>query len=224
MGKVNELNFFPVKSCSPIKCKSFNCHNLGVECDNLFDRGFIVSRNNKQVTARVYPNMLLIQPKIDGNQLILSAPGRPNFNLNLDEMRKRPAKTEIECWYSNVIGIDAGDQVADWLSEFIVGQPGVLRLSFYPHTYPTKGISELDRKYKAYRDGDSGSYHDKTSYMLINQGSVDKLNTQLDHVVTPLQFRPNFLIEGPGAYEEDNWQWVRVGDNVLFRVLKPCTR
>ncbi|KAG4076052.1 hypothetical protein HA402_011526 [Bradysia odoriphaga] len=224
VGKVSDLNFFPVKSCAPIKCNSLRCHNLGVECDELVDRGFIISRNNKQVTARVYPNMLLIQPKLEGSQLTLSAPGRPNYNLDLDDLRKRLTKSEIECWYSKVVGIDAGDHVGDWLSEFIVGQPGIFRLSFYPHKYSTKGIAKPDRKYKEYLDADAGSYHDKTSYMLINQGSIDQLNSELDHVVTPLQFRPNLLIEGPGAYDEDSWKWVRIGDNVVFRVLKPCTR
>lgn len=168
--------------------------------------------------------MLLIQPKVEGNKLILSAPERSDFILDLDELRKKPAKAKVECWYSTVIGIDAGDQVADWLSEFIIGKPRECRLVYYPHTYPTKGISNLDRRWKAYRNEDAGSYHDKTSYMLINQGSIDYLNSQLDHVVEPLQFRPNLIIKGPEAYNEDNWKWVRIGENVVFRVLKPCTR
>lgn len=213
-----------MKSCAPLKSKSFQCHNLGVEYEGLFDRGFIVSRNNKQVTARGYPNMVLIQPKVEGKKLILSAPERSDFVLDLDELKKQPANSMVECWYSTVVGIDAGDEASLWLSEFIVGKPDVLRLVFYPHSYPTKGISKNDRIYKAYRNEDAGSYHDKTSYMLINQGSIDKLNSQLDHVVTPLQFRPNLVVKGPEAYEEDNWKWVRVGENVVFRVLKPCTR
>lgn len=60
--------------------------------------------------------------------------------------------------------------------------------------------------------------------MLINQGSIDELNRHMDHVITPLQFRPNFVVKGPKAYEEDHWNWVRIGDNVVFRNIKPCTR
>lgn len=224
VGEIIDLNCFLVKSCAPVKRKSFECHKLGVEYEGLFDRCFIVSRNGKQITARSYPNMVLIQPKVEGNKLILTAPGRSDVALDLDELKKKPAKLKVECWYSEVIGIDAGDQVAEWLSEYIVGKPGVFRLVYYPHTYPTKGVSKKDRVFKAYRDEDAGSYHDKTSYMLINQGSIDHLNSQLDHVVKPLQFRPNFAVKGPGAYEEDNWKWVRIGENVIFRVLKPCTR
>lgn len=224
VGEIIDLNFFPVKSCAPIKRKSFECHNLGIELEGLFDRGFIVAQNNKQITGRSYPNMVLIEPRIEDNKLILSAPGRSDFVIDLDELRKKPAKSKVACWYSNVDGIDAGDEVADWLSEYIAGKPGVFRLVFYPYTYPTKGIAKNDQIWKAYKNEDAGSYHDKTSYMLINQGSIDELNSQVNHVVKPLQFRPNLVIKGPGAYDEDNWKWVRVGESVTFRVLKPCTR
>lgn len=168
--------------------------------------------------------MVLIQPKVENDKLILSAPGREDFVLNLNELRKNSINGKVECWYSKVNGIDAGDDVANWLSECIAGRSGVFRLLFYPYPYPTKGVAKPDQKYTAYRNEDAGTYHDKTSYMLINQGSIDQLNSKLDHVIKPLQFRPNLVVEGPNGYDEDNWQWVRVGETVTFRVLKPCTR
>lgn len=60
--------------------------------------------------------------------------------------------------------------------------------------------------------------------MMINQASMDELNSHLNHVVKPLQFRPNFVVKGPTAYEEDKWKWIRVGENLIFRNIKPCTR
>lgn len=87
-----------------------------------------------------------------------------------------------------------------------------------------KGKSQYDKNNKSFRHEDGGAYHDDTSYMLINQASVDDINTHLDHIVKPLQFRPNMVIKGPNAYDEDNWKWVRIGDTVTFRSLKPCLR
>lgn len=201
-----------------------NCHQLGIEYENFFDRGFIISRNNKQATGRCYPKIVLIQPKIDGEKLILSAPGCLDFVLNVDELRKKSINEKVKCYYSDVRAIDAGDDVADWLSEYIVGRPGVFRLFFYPHLFPTKGTAKKDRKYKAYTKDDAGTYHNKTSYMLINQASVDDINSHLDHVVEPLQYRPNLVVSGAKAYDEDNWTWIRVGDTTIFRSVKPCTR
>lgn len=225
VGEIVDLNYFPVKSCAPIKQNSVDCHVLGIENGNFFDRCFIVSSvNNKQVTARTYPKMVLIQPKIISNQLTLSAPGQPDLILDLDDIKLGDG-SKVACWYSTVKAIDAGEAAAQWISQFIVGKKDSLRLYFYPYLYATKGRGSQDKKtYKAFTDDDAGTYHDSTSYMLINQSSIDELNTHLDQVVKPLQFRPNFVVKGPEAYDEDSWQWIRIGDNVVFRGVKPCTR
>lgn len=60
--------------------------------------------------------------------------------------------------------------------------------------------------------------------MLVNQGSLAELNSRLEDKVTAVQFRPNFVVKGPVAFEEDSWKWVRIGENVVFRNVKPCTR
>lgn len=69
--------------------------------------------------------------------------------------------------------------------------------------------------------------HDATSYMLMNQASVDDLNSRLPNdcgVVQPLQFRPNFVVKGPEPFAEDKWKWVRIADSAVFRAVRPCTR
>lgn len=176
------------------------------------------------MTARTYPKMVLIQPKVVGNELILSAPGMPEFTLNLDEVKQKIDTKNIELFYSSMPGVDVGDEAADWLSEYIVGKPNVLRLMYYPHLYPTKNRRDRDlKRHKALKKDDVGAYQDETSYMLINQASIDELNTHIDFVVKPLQFRPSIVVTGPGAYEEDNWKWVKIGDTI-FRGVKPCQR
>lgn len=223
MGEIIDLNCFPVKSCAPVKRNSLECHVLGFQHETIFDRCFVVSRNNKQATALTYPKMLLIQPKVLDNQLILSAPGKSDFALDLSELKKRSADQEVQLWAMKAVGVDAGDEVANWISEYLVGELGVFRLFFYPYSYPTKAIPKCDDKY-SYKVEDVGAYHDSISYMLINQDSIDELNTHLDHVVKPLQFRPNIVIKGPGAYEEDNWKWIRIGKDAIFRGSRPCIR
>ncbi|XP_037037562.1 mitochondrial amidoxime-reducing component 1-like [Bradysia coprophila] len=224
VGEITDLNCFPVASCAPIKRKSFDCHKLGVQLESLFDRSFIVTRNDKQVIGQHCPNLVLIQPKVDGNNLILSAPGRSDFVLDLAKLRKESNRTKIDCKHTQVLGVDAGDPVGDWLSEHVGDEPGAIRLIFYPYNYPTKGVPERDRKYKDLKDEDVGTFHGKSSFMLINQKSIDELNSKLDQMVKPLQFRPNFLVQGPEAFDEDTWKWVRIGENVVFRVVRPCNR
>lgn len=223
VGHVIDLNCYPIKSCAPIKRQSFDCHILGFEHEGLFDRGFVIAQKNKQVTARAYPKLVLIQVQVVDGELILCAPGMPNIAVNLNELRNRPIDFKVELWASKMKGIDVGDAVGDWISEFIVGKSGAFRLIFYPHLYPVKPKLSCDVPYKAFKNGDVGAFHDDTSYMLINQASMDELNSHLDHLVKPLQFRPSIVINGPKAYEEDNFKWIRIGDTI-FRGLRPCTR
>lgn len=60
---------------------------------------------------------------------------------------------------------------------------------------------------------------------MVNEASVEELNTRLpdENKAKILNFRPNFVIKGTKAYEEDNWHWVKIGDAVFER-FRPCTR
>lgn len=60
--------------------------------------------------------------------------------------------------------------------------------------------------------------------MLMNEASLEDLNDRLDTKVTALQFRPNFVVKGPAAFEEDKWKWVRIGHDTIFKNIKLCTR
>lgn len=61
-----------------------------------------------------------------------------------------------------------------------------------------------------------------TSYHLINDASVDELNTKLQNPVSAYNFRPTIVIN-TAPLAEKVWDWVKIGD-VVFRVAKPCTR
>lgn len=68
-----------------------------------------------------------------------------------------------------------------------------------------------------------GAYPDCTSYCLINEGSVADLSARVGDTITPDHFRGNFVIKVAAPYEEDTWEWVKIGD-VIFKNVMPCTR
>lgn len=184
--------------------------------------------------------MVLIHPKIDvdsPSKLILTAPNKPDIVIDLNDLKGKKARKVTQWEDKSVIAIDAGDDVAQWISEFVNGTKDAFRLVYYPLSYPTKPILNAVKIYKQLTSDDIGAYHDATSYMMINQASIDDLNSRLDHIIKPLQFRPNLVMKGPAAFEEDNFKWVRVSNgsdendnnklrsgDVVFRNVKPCTR
>lgn len=68
-----------------------------------------------------------------------------------------------------------------------------------------------------------GIFADESSFSMINLASVDDLNTRLEESVATGQFRMNIAVKNASPYDEDNWDWMKVG-NIIFRNIKPCTR
>lgn len=202
------------------------CRVLGVDDGGAMrDRVFmVVSPEGQFVTARAQPKLVLLQPRFEGQRMILSAPGQPEITIDVEALRRDGPLGTTSVWQQEVQSIDCGDEVAKWLSQYVCGEDVGLRLSFYPQSHATRPVRPKNVPFKTLTAVDSGALHDVSSFMLINAASVSDLNGRLDHEVTPLQFRPNFVVQGPEAFAEDGWKWVRIGDSVVFRNVKPCFR
>lgn len=62
--------------------------------------------------------------------------------------------------------------------------------------------------------------------MLMNLSSVEDLEELVNKPIDPLQFRGNFHLrmDEHVPYAEDSWQWIRIGEDAVFRIVAPCTR
>lgn len=188
------------------------------------DRTFmVVDEKGEFVTARKYPKLVQVMPTIENEIMKLSAPGTARIEVDFVTMMiQEPIEAVV--WGEKVKVFDAGDEAAHWFSQFILEANSGLRLVFYPLLVPTRDVREKNKIFDTAIKIDTGALHDATSFMMINEGSVEELNTRIDKAVTALQFRPNFVVKGPEAFEEDKWKWVKIGDDVIFRNVKPCTR
>lgn len=183
----------------------------------------ITSNDGQFTTGRQYPKLVQIIPRFDGDDMILSAPGMIDIKVNVKRLFSiEPIKAVV--WGEAVDAVDCGEEVAKWISRFIVSEDFGMRLVFYPNAHPTRDVREKNRSFITMNSSDSGALHDATSYMLINESSITELNSRLENAVTPLRFRGNFVVKGPEAWEEDNWKWIKIGSSVVFRNVKPCTR
>lgn len=203
-----------------------DCTQIGPQLGHIRDRVFAVTHPNGEcVTARTYPRMLLIRPQISGDVMTITAPGMSDMMISIASLyAPSHATLKTKVWRDIAECIDCGDEVGGWMSKFILNKPDGLRFVFYPSNEPKPNIQDRKYLFKQADDADTGSLHDETSYMLMNQGSFDDLNKRIDKPVTAVQYRPNFLVTGPTAWEEDNWKWIKIGDNTIFKKNQPCTR
>lgn len=222
VGELSDLIYYPIKSCGPIRPNQLECTTLGLNDNGLRDRTFmIVTPDNKFITARSHPKLVLIQPRAVDGKMVLSAPSMPDITIDYMNIKKNnPIGTVV--WGDTVETLNCGDEVEKWISRYVLGAETGLRLVFYYNTQPTRKVPEKNRIFPTTNE-DKGALHDETSFMLMNEKSLEDLNSKLENSVPVTQFRPNFFVRGPEAFDEDNWKWVRIG-NVVFKYCQPCTR
>ncbi|CBJ33682.1 conserved unknown protein [Ectocarpus siliculosus] len=81
------------------------------------------------------------------------------------------------------------------------------------------------------------AFANEAQFLLISRASVAKEDGGDDGGVAPrsrggsrqeqvttAHFRPNFVVEGVRAHEEDGWKSVRIGEALRLRVTGPCSR
>lgn len=225
IGMLSEIFCFPVKSCGPLKLSESNCSQIGLEFGPIGDRVFMVTRlDYEYVTARTYPKMVLIRPSIEGTLITLTAPEMEEITIDVAKLYDLK-RFSIENWFQESVDVvDAGDEIAEWMSQYVIGQHKGLRVVFYPSKEPKAKCKPRDRPFKPAESTDQGALQDETSFMLVNQGSVDDLKFKLGFHINAQRFRPNFVVVGPEAWQEDNWSFIKIGDETIFEKVQPCTR
>lgn len=221
VGELSDLIVYPVKSLGSVRVNSLECTKLGLKSGWLRDRTLmVIDLNGHFVTGRQWPKMVQVMPSVSGSILTLSAPGMMSMSIDLSRIKGKGFRVAV--WGQPVAASDCGEEAARWLSRFILQEDTGFRLVYYPLQHPTREVRSKNKMFLVTAD-DTGAYPDCTSYCLINESSITELNTRLEDPVMPERFRPNFVVKGPIAYEEDNWGWVKIG-NVTFKTVRPCTR
>ncbi|XP_054268480.1 mitochondrial amidoxime-reducing component 1-like [Macrosteles quadrilineatus] len=237
VGEVSELMIYPVKSAKAHHLVKARCAALGlVDSANpliqLRDREFIVydQEKKKAVSGLVNTKITLLESKVEDDTTIrLSFPEREDFYLKLPKNKLDLVK--LDRWWGEVVSaVDCGDEVACWLSEAILGPSrSGLRLGHFSQPSVTlrtvaNGWTSFAKVYPRLRDEYLGAYSYMASYLIVSENSVEDLNKRLESPVTPSHFRANIVVKGNKPYSEDQWDWIKIGDKVIMRGFKPCTR
>jgi len=117
-------------------------------------------------------------------------------------------------WDDTVNVIHAGAEADRWFSEILGFECRLVHM-------PDDSLRPVNKKYSP--TSDIVSLADGFPLLVISQASLDDLNARLAHPVPMNRFRPNLVVGGSGAFDEDTWKKIRVGDLTL-RIVKPCSR
>ncbi|GAB6019524.1 Mitochondrial amidoxime-reducing component 1 [Chamberlinius hualienensis] len=233
VGKVSAVYIFPIKSCRGIKVPAAKFTKLGPQACGIRDREFVVlDEKHRDLTARQAPKMVLITPSIlNDSELWLDAPGMETLKLSIpiektDETDKNSNTdtkgTLVSCnvWGDPMVGLDCGVEVANWLAKFLE-KPNIKMIYFHLNASPR--IPKQYKLWRTIRKGDNSIYANVTAAMFLTDASLTDLNSKLEKPVSVHNFRPNIMIEGTNPFDEDTWQFVRIGETLL-RWVQPCVR
>jgi hypothetical protein len=219
MATVSELLLYPIKSCAGLSVPEAALALDGLSANGVHDREWmVVTREGLFLTQREYPRMATIAPRIEGDVLVVEAPGMQPIRLPLAHDLAAPT-LEVLIWDDHVLAADCGDNAAAWFAD-AVGAPCRL-VRFRPDVVRPK-ISAWTGGLPA-----AARFSDGYPILLIGQSSLDDLNgklTQAGRAALPMnRFRPNLVVAGIDAFEEDFVAEFSYED-IKLRPVKPCAR
>lgn len=203
---------YPIKSAAGVALDRAALDGLGLRHDR---RWMLVDDAGEFLSQRRLPRMALISVSFSGASLLVEAPSMSALTLPLEPGPDDPRqRTPVRVFDDLVPAASAGEEPDRWFSGFLgVG----CRLVYMPDDV----VRPVDPDYA--RDGDRVGFADGFPLLMFSEASLADLNSRLPEPVPENRFRPNLVVSGCGAFAEDGWRWVRVGE-VGFRVAKPCAR
>lgn len=206
MATLSRLFIHPVKSMRGTGLT----HALADISGLAFDRIFMVTEpDGTFITARQFPAMVRFTPALLPDGLHLTAPDGSSALVRFADFDAQPEPTEV--WGNHFTAFVAPVAINQWLSGFFAREVQLRWVG----PQPTRRVKRFESVPLSFADG--------FPYLLVNEASLRDLQQRCPASVQMEQFRPNLVISGVAAWEEDSWKVVRIGD-VIFDVVKPCSR
>lgn len=215
---LSALHIYPVKSLRGVDMRAAVVEPWGLTADR---RWMLVDTERvKAVTQREQPRLALLTAEpVGGGGLRLTGPGLPPLEVAVPG----PGPLETVRLFANKIEVlPAGRAADDWFSGYL-GRP--VRLM---HLDEPAVRRPVDPDYSL--PGDTVSLADGFPLLVTTTASLAALNELIaggeraaEGPLPMNRFRPNAVVDGTGAWAEDDWRRVRIGE-VTFRVPKPCGR
>ncbi len=207
--KITGLFFYPVKSLRGTQVTLLELGSRGPR----FDRHWmLVDDAGVFMTQRSTPKLAQLVPVLGAQKLSIKEPSGEQLDLPLDADAGRRA---ITVWRDQLEAIDCGDEAAGFFTRSL-GQPcRLVRMADDAHR-------RLDPKYVSDPSAQTG-FADAYPLLIVNEASRVELSSRLSAPVPMSRFRPNVVVEGPPAWDEDGWSRIRLS-SVPFDAVKPCSR
>lgn len=216
-GTIARLFVYPIKSCAGIEVREALLTETGLDLDRAW---MVVDPEGQFITQRELPRMALIRPQLKTEEMVLRAPGMLALHVGIDVVEE---PMTVTVWRDTVPAWDMGAVAAQWFTDFL-GTPCRL-VRFDPEV---KRLSSMD-----WTGGVEApnQFADGFPVLVASEASMDSLNERLaaaGHAPAGIErFRPNVVLAGVEAHDEDRVDQIRIdaeGGELQLVPVKPCAR
>jgi uncharacterized protein YcbX len=219
MAMLSAITLYPIKSCAGMPVRTATLTRAGLTVGAVSDREWmVVDAAGHFLTQREHPRMALIVPQLEEEALSVRAPGMAPLDIALAWPLAAPGAM-VQVWDDRVMAFDCGDVCAAWFSTAL-GVPCRL-VRFDP------ACSRLASATWTGAVAAPTRFADGFPLLVIGSASLHDLNDRLlaaGRAPLPMnRFRPNLVLDGIEAFDEDVSASFRLG-SMLLKPVKPCAR
>ncbi|MBN8614650.1 MAG: MOSC domain-containing protein [Deltaproteobacteria bacterium] len=209
--RLSSIVVYPIKSCGPIALDRAVVTRRGL----LHDRRFmIVETSGRFVTQREEPRLTQVKTAIEGDALIVEAADHGRVETALvPDGGELGATRAVTVWRSTLEAPEV-PALSAFFTRFLARDVACVAMTDTIH----RAINP-----KHANEGDEVSFADGYPLLLASESSRRDLEARAGVPLVMARFRPNVVVEGATAWDEDHWSHVSIG-GVLFRAPKPCAR
>ncbi|PIQ27426.1 MOSC domain-containing protein [bacterium (Candidatus Blackallbacteria) CG17_big_fil_post_rev_8_21_14_2_50_48_46] len=206
--KLSQIWIYPIKSLQGIELQASRFEARGL----LFDRRWmLVDSQGKFLSQRKIPAMASL--KVELNEALRVFNPQGSF-IQIPFPPYPSAKPmQVKIWNSLVLAEQLSEQLDHWFSEQL-GQ--TVSLVYLPD-------SSLRPTSETWAPGAEVSFADGYPFLLTSEASLNALAAETGASLNQRLFRPNLVVKGNLAWEENAWGFLKIGD-YKFQAVKPCTR
>jgi hypothetical protein len=208
---VTALYSYPVKGCRATALKSADVSPTGIEGD----RQLVILKAAKFANQARLPKLATVATRRRGDGAIEFA--RTDAAPVVHAVSASGDEATID-YYGNRVGVvDQGDALAHWVSAAVDAEVRVAALkATFRRRIPLEEFAVVDGT-------EQSRFVDVAPILVTNEASLADLNGRLAAPVPMDRFRPNVVIAGLGAFDEDRVTALR-GDDVRLVRATHCER
>ncbi|RXK49892.1 MOSC domain-containing protein [Aquirufa rosea] len=209
--EIAHLYIYPIKSLGALALQEAQVEKQGLAGDR---RYMLVDSNGKFITQRTKPELTRFQLKAKeaGFVVLDTITGHEKSLMNnvaLGEL------ISVQIWDDHLMARKVEDGWSAWFSELLQEIVFLVRLTEEsPRIIPEKFQTTLVKE---------SSFADALPVLFCSEASYEALENHMGKEVDRLRFRPNIIVKGSKAFEEDTWKQISLG-SVLLSGAKPCAR